>query len=59
MEDEDDDLADESRLLPAKPKEGSRNLSPWMGVTVTSDLPAKGPRQIKTLKLVGRLDIKG
>ncbi|NP_001405948.1 clusterin-associated protein 1 isoform 3 [Mus musculus] len=34
------------------PVEGSVNRSPWMKVTMTSDL-AKGPRQIKSLRCIG------
>lgn len=44
--DKDDDLADERRLSPASPVEGSGNLNPGLRVTKMSDLPAKGPRQI-------------
>lgn len=36
------------------PIEGSGNLNPWMRVTMTSDPLAKGPWQIKTLRLVGK-----
>nr|XP_058893357.1 clusterin-associated protein 1 isoform X3 [Kogia breviceps] len=41
------------------PVKESGNLSPWMRVTMTSDLLAKGPRQIKTLRFVGYGEIKG
>ena len=41
------------------PVKESGNLSPWMRVTMTSDLLAKGPRQIKTLRFVGKGEIKG
>ena len=56
---EDDDLADRAHSYKLNPIEGSGNLSPWMRATVTSDPPAKGPRQIKTLKFVGKSEIKG
>lgn len=35
------------------PVEGSGNPSPWMRVTMTSDL-AKEPRQIKSLRCIGK-----
>ncbi|XP_076433613.1 clusterin-associated protein 1 isoform X6 [Peromyscus maniculatus bairdii] len=39
------------------PVEGSGNPSPWMRVTMTSDLLAKGPRQIKSLRFIGKQGI--
>ncbi|XP_077880647.1 clusterin-associated protein 1 isoform X7 [Ictidomys tridecemlineatus] len=40
------------------PIEGFGNLSPWMRVTMTSDPLAKGPRQIKNLRFVGKWEIR-
>ncbi|XP_040604103.1 clusterin-associated protein 1 isoform X2 [Mesocricetus auratus] len=39
------------------PVEGSGNLSPWMKVTMISDLLAKGHRQIKSLRFLGKQGI--
>lgn len=40
------------------PVEGSENLSPWMRVTMISDLLGTGARQIKTLRFVGKQELR-